>query len=167
MCAWGARFVPPAADLSIPAAAEHPDLYGEYRGGAGGRATAHRLVAIQYPRCPLLESIPAIGPLDAWVVVSAVDAARRFNDQTAVANYRALALTIYQSGEVRQLGRINRDGRGEVRRVLLQCAHTVVRMKNHGTKPLQQFYAQIARRQGKKIAVVALARKLLATAYVC
>jgi hypothetical protein len=40
-------------------------------------------------------------------------------------------------------------------------------MKNHGTKPLQQFYAQIARRQGKKIAVVALARKLLATAYVC
>jgi transposase len=91
-----------------------------------------RVVAIQDPRCPLLESIPAIGPLGARVVVSALDEARRFDDQKAVANYGALAPTIYQSGAVRQLGRINRDGRSEVRRVLLQCAHTVVRMKSAG-----------------------------------
>jgi hypothetical protein len=38
-------------------------------------------------------------------------------------------------------------------------------MKSHGTKPLQQFYSGIARRRGKKIAVMALARKLLITAY--
>jgi transposase len=99
------------------------------------------------------------------VVVTALDEARRFDDQKAVANYGALAPTIYQSGAVRQLGRINRDGRQEVRRVLLQGVHTVVRMKSHGAKPLQQFYVRIAQRQGKKIAVVALARKLLTTAY--
>ena len=52
-----------------------------------------------------------------------------------------------------------------VRRVLLQCAHTVARMNSHGAKPLQQLFARIARRRGKKIAVVALARKLLTTAY--
>lgn len=124
-----------------------------------------RLIAIQDRRCPLLESMPAIGPLASRVVLSAVDEARRFDDQKAVANYGALAPTIYQSGAVRHLGRINRDGRGEVRRVLLQCAHTVVRMKSAGAKPLQQFYARIAKRRGKKIAVVALARKLLTTAY--
>lgn len=124
-----------------------------------------RLLAIQDPRCLLLESIPAMGPLTARVLLSALDDARRFDDQKAVANYGALAPTIYQSGAVRQLGRINRDGRGEVRRVLLQCAHTVARMKSHGAKPLQQFFARIARRRGKKIAVVALARKLLTTAY--
>lgn len=124
-----------------------------------------RLVAIQDRRCPLLESMPAIGPLASRVVLSAVDEARRFDDQKAVANYGALAPTIYQSGPVRQLGRINRDGRGEVRRVLLQCAHTVVRMKSAGAKPLQQFYARIAKRRGKQIAVVALTRKLRTTAY--
>jgi len=124
-----------------------------------------QLVAIQDRRCLLLESIPAIGPMASRVVLSAVDEARRFDDQKAVANYGALAPTIYQSGLVRQLGRINRDGRGEVRRVLLQCAHTVVRMKSAGAKPLQQFYARIAKRRGKKIAVVAVARKLLTTAY--
>lgn len=128
------------------------------------RLTA-RLEAIQDPRCPLLESIPAIGPLSARVLLSALDDARRLDDQKAVANYGALAPTIYQSGAVRQLGRINRDGRGEVRRVLLQCAHSVARMKSQGAKPLQRFFARIARRRGKKIAVVALARKLLTTAY--
>jgi transposase len=129
------------------------------------RQLTARMLAIQDPRCPLLESVPAIGRVASRVLVSAVDEARRFDDQKAVANYGALAPTIYQSGEVRQLGRINRDGRGEVRQVLLQCAHTVVRMKSAGAKPLQHFYARIARRRGKKIAVVALARKLLTTAY--
>jgi transposase len=124
-----------------------------------------RLRATADPRCDVVETIPAFGPVASRVLVSAVDEARRFDDQKAVAKYGALAPTIYQSGAVRQLGRINRDGRGEVRRVLLQCAHTVVRMKSHGAKPLQQFYARIARRRGKKIAVVALARKLLTTAY--
>jgi transposase len=124
-----------------------------------------RMLAIQDPRCPLLESVPAIGPVGSRVLVSALDEARRFDDQKAVANYGALAPTMYQSGAVRQLGRINRDGRLEVRRVLLQCAHTLARMKSHGAKPLQQFYARIARRRGKKIAIVALARKLLTTAY--
>ncbi len=52
-----------------------------------------------------------------------------------------------------------------MRRVLLQCAHTVVRIKSHGAKPLQQFFLRIARRCGKKIAIVALARKLLTTAH--
>ncbi len=72
---------------------------------------------------------------------------------------------MYQSGSVRQLGRIHRDGRLEVRRGLLQCARTVVRLKSQGAKPLQQFYARIAKRRGKKIAVVALARKLRTTVY--
>lgn len=128
------------------------------------RLTA-RLEAIEDPRCLLLETIPAIGPLSARVLLSALDDARRVDDQKAVANYGALTPTIYQSGEVRQLGRINRDGRLEIRRGLLQCAHTVARMNSHGAKPLQQFFARIARRRGKKIAVVALARKLLTTAY--
>jgi transposase len=132
---------------------------------AAERQLTARLGAIEDPRCGLLESIPAIGPLSARVLVSALDDARRFDDHKAVANYGARAPTIYQSGEVRQVGRINLDGRLEVRRVLLQCAHTVARMNSHGAKPLQQFFVRIARRRGKKIAVVALARKLLTTAY--
>jgi hypothetical protein len=38
-------------------------------------------------------------------------------------------------------------------------------MNSHGAQPLQRFFARVARRRGKKIALVALARKLLTTAY--
>lgn len=41
----------------------------------------------------------------------------------------------------------------------------MARMNSHGAKPWQQFGARIARRRSKKIAVVALARTLLTTAY--
>lgn len=129
------------------------------------RQLTDRLRAIRDPRCALLESVPTFGPLAARVLVGALDEARRFDDQKAVANYGALTPTISQSGEVHQLGRINRDGRLEVRRVLLPWAHTLVRMKSQGAKPLHQFYARIAKRRGKKIALVALARNLVTTAY--
>jgi transposase len=129
------------------------------------RQLTEQMLTIQDRRCTLLETIPALGPLSARVLVGALDEVRRFENQKAVAHYGALTPTIYQSGNVRQLGRINRDGRLEVRRVLLQCAHTVVRMKSQGAKPLQQFYTRVCHRRGKKIAVVAVARKLLTTAY--
>lgn len=133
---------------------------------AAERELTTRMLAIQDPRCALLETIPAIGPLTARVLVGALDEAHRFDDKKAVANYGALTPTIYQSGGVTQLGPINRDGRLEVRRVLLQCAHAVARIKkSHGAQPLQHFYAGVARRRGKKVAIVALARKLLTTAY--
>jgi transposase len=79
---------------------------------AAERQLTARLEAIEDPRCPLLESIPAIGPLAARVWVSALDEVQRFEDSKAVANDGALAPTIYQSGALRQVGRINRDGRG-------------------------------------------------------
>lgn len=124
-----------------------------------------RILEIKDKRITLLESIPAIGKLTSRVLVSAIDDVKRFDRAKEVANYGALTPRIYQSGDVRQLGRINRDGRHEVRKVLLQCAHTIGRMKTLGSKPLREFYQRIEKRRGKKIAVVALARKLLTTSY--
>jgi transposase len=133
---------------------------------AAERRLTTQLVAIKDPRCALLETIPAIGPITSRVLVAALDEVQRFDDKKAVANYGGLTPTIYQSGGVTHLGRINRDGRLEVRRVLLQCAHTVARMtRSHGATPLQQFHGRLVRRRGKKIATVAVARKLRTTAY--
>jgi transposase len=98
-------------------------------------------------------------------LLGALDEASRFDNKKAAAKYGALTPSIYQSGNVTQMGRICRDGRHEIRRVLLQCAHTVARMKNFESKPLREFFERIHKRRGKKIAVVALARKLLTIAY--
>lgn len=124
-----------------------------------------RMVEIKDVRVDLLESIPAVGKLSSRVLLGAIDDAKRFDNKKCVANYGALTPTIYQSGNVTQLGRINRDGRQEVRRVLIQCAHLIPRMKSPAAKPLRDFYERVMRKRSKKIAVVALARKLLTTAY--
>jgi len=124
-----------------------------------------RIAEIENAQTKLLETIPAIGVLSSRTLVAALDDVKRFDNRKAVAKYGALTPTIYQSGEVVHLGRINRNGRHEVRRVLLQCAHLLARMKSPAAKPLREFYERLARRSGKKKALVALARKLLTVAY--
>lgn len=124
-----------------------------------------RIAEIENKETKLLETIPSIGVLSSRTILGALDNVERFENRKAVAKYGALTPTIYQSGDVTQLGRINRDGRHEVRRVLLQCAHLLPRMKSPASRPLREFYERLAKRSGKKKALVALARKLLTIAY--
>jgi transposase len=124
-----------------------------------------KMVQVQDDRCQLLETIPAIGKIASRVLVGALDDARRFDNKRCVANYGGLAPTIYQSGDTTNLGRINRDGRREVRKTLLQCAHTIQRMVSRDAAPIREFFERIEKRRGKKRAVVATARKLLTIAY--
>jgi transposase len=124
-----------------------------------------RISEINNKDIELLETIPGIGVLSSRVLVSAIDDAKRFDNKKAASKYAALTPRIYQSGGVTHLGHINRDGRMEVRKVLLQCSHTITRMKSYEAWPLREFFERIKRRRGKKIAVVALARKLLTIAY--
>jgi transposase len=124
-----------------------------------------KILEIKHKDIELLESIPGIGGLTSRVLVSAIDDAKRFDSKKSVSKYGGLTPRIYQSGGVTHLGRINRDGRMEMRKVLLQCAHTITRMKSYEAWPLKAFFDRIRKRRGKKIAVVALARKLLTIAY--
>jgi transposase len=124
-----------------------------------------KILAIEHEDLKRLQSIPGIGGLSSRVIVSAIDEVKRFESKKGLAKYGALTPRIYQSGGVTHLGRINRDGRHEVRRVLLQCAHTVARMKSYEARPLRMFFERVRQRRGKKIAIVALARKLLTIAY--
>ncbi len=131
----------------------------------GETALVTELRKLSDDRTRLLETIPSIGVLSARTVVSALDDAARFDNRKCVAKYGALTPTIYQSGDVVQHGRINRDGRQEIRRVLLQCAHGAVRMKSPASAPLRHFYRRLENARGKKKALVALARKLLVICY--
>lgn len=124
-----------------------------------------RILKIEDKRCDLLETIPLIGKITSRVLVGGLDNVDRFDGKREIANYCALTPTIYQSGNVTNLGRINRDGRHEIRKVLLQCAHSIVRTNNTDVKPLKTFFTRLEKKRGKKKAVVALARKLLTTAY--
>lgn len=159
-----------AALAKLKVGASTQQIVASFKGGIEALAHAEgeltrRIVAIKDRRIELLESIPSIGELSARVLLGALDEAKRFDNKKCVAKYGALSPRIYQSGDVVHLGRINRDGRQELRRVLLQCAHTLTRMRSPGARPLRAFFERVLKRRGKKIAIVALARKLLTTAY--
>ncbi|MDC8450950.1 MAG: transposase [Nitrospira sp.] len=156
------KLVSGAKRADLRGASGHPPASGACRGGTcAGAAGVSQCTATIAARAGGADQYPPRGRVSGRAPV----AGKVFCGRHLAGEDEALAPTIYQSGAVRQLGRINRDGRQEVRRVLLQCAHTVVRIKSHGAKPLQQFFLRIARRCGKKIAIVALARKLLTTAH--
>ncbi len=141
-----------------------------YRPGIEALAAAEaqlvaQLKALADARTKLVETVPGVGVLSSRTLVSALDDATRFTNRKCVAKYGALTPTIYQSGDVVQLGRIGRDGRQEIRRVMLQCAHTIVRMRSPAAVPLWAFFARLEKTRGKKRAMVALARKLLVVCY--
>lgn len=124
------------------------------------------MLAIEDKRIELLKTIPAIGDITSRVLLSALDNVERFENKKSITNYGALSPTHYQSGNVNHHGHVNRDGRIEVRAVLLQCAQTIARMKySPSVAPLKDFFERIEKRRGKKRAVVAICRKLLTTAY--
>jgi len=60
---------------------------------------------------------------------------------------------------------ISRTGRRELRAVWVQIAHLVVNDRRRASQLLRHWHGVVARRRGKKTAIVALARKLLRIAY--
>ncbi len=69
------------------------------------------------------------------------------------------------SGEKRQLGHITKAGNGRMRWLLVEAAWQILRSKSPQTLALRTWTVQIAHRRGKRIAVVALARRLAGILY--
>ena len=69
------------------------------------------------------------------------------------------------SGEQRQLGHITKAGNGRMRGLLVEAAWHILRSKSPQTLALRTWTLTIAQRRGKRIAVVALARRLAGILY--
>jgi transposase len=107
-----------------------------------------------------LTTLPGIGPITASAYVAALDDAARFGGAAQVASYLGLVPREYSSGEQQRRGRVMRSAHPYVQALLVQAAWRIVRVKNPRTAALRTWADAIARRRGKKIAMVALARRL-------
>jgi transposase len=116
-------------------------------------------------RAARLRTMPKVGPLAALTLVSAVDDVRRFSSSRKLVGYSGLAPSVRQSSERTVYGPITRQGRRELRGVWVQVAHLVAIDRSKATAPLRSWFNRVARRRGRKTAVVALARRLLVIAY--
>lgn len=117
------------------------------------------------PRVARLQTIPGVGQVSAQTLVASVDRIERFASAKKLVAYSGLAPSVRASGERVAYGRITKQGRSEIRAVWVQAAHAVLAVKDTAAAPLQRWCERLARRRGKKTAIVALARKLLTIAF--
>ncbi len=117
------------------------------------------------PRVQLLQTMPFIGPVTAAAFVAALDDAARFHHAHQVEAYLGLVPRERSSGDTQHRGRITKAGNVRVRWLLVQAALSIRRARNPRTAPLAAWATRLAARRGKKIATVALARRLAGILY--
>ena len=112
------------------------------------------------PVIHLLTSAPGVGLIVAAAFVSVIDEAHRFKNAHQVGSYLGLVPLEDSSGGPRRLGSITKKGNSYMRMLAVQAAWTIYRA-NDTSDPLCRWVHAVAKRRGKRIAVVALARRLV------
>ena len=107
-----------------------------------------------------LQSVPGVGPLVALAFRATVDDIHRFPSANHVSSSLGLVPSEHSSAERRVRGPITKIGAGATRALLVQAAWAFWRSRRSGGTPLRQWVEALAARRGKRIAVVALARRL-------
>jgi transposase len=106
---------------------------------------------------PYLLQLPGIGLLTAMTILSAIGQIERFPTAKKLVGYAGLGAKVHSSGQTHRTGGITKQGRKELRRVLIEAAWTAVRYDQHW----QQQFEHLAYHIGREKAIVAIARKLL------
>ena len=106
---------------------------------------------------PYLLQLPGIGLITAMTILSAIGEIERFPTAKKLVGYAGLGAKVHASGQTHRTGGITKQGRRELRRVLIEAAWTAVRYDQHW----QEQFEHLAYRIGREKAIVAIARKLL------
>lgn len=106
-----------------------------------------------------LQQVKGVGPRLAEALVAHLDDPHRFTSGRQVSAYVGLVPRQFESGTMKRVGRITRRGPSLLRGMLIEVAWMVYRHNAWA----RRFVQQVSRgmKQRKKIAIVALARKLL------
>lgn len=117
-----------------------------------------KALAKQDPVCPRLMSIPGIGPITSLWFVAVIDDITRFKCAHDCEAYLGVTPGERSSSDRRQRTGITKAGSTDMRRCLVQAAWAARR--THGVHPMLDWTLEVEKRRGKRVAVLALARKL-------
>ena len=111
-------------------------------------------------RVKRMTTVPGVGPVVAATFVSVIDDVSRFSNAGQVASYLGLVPRVYASAGKETTGGISKQGSKYLRAVLLQAALMMARSKDPRVKALIEWRDQLAARRGRKLANVALSRRI-------
>ena len=113
------------------------------------------------PEAQRLMTHPGVGPLTALAFVLIIGEADRFQCGKQVASYLGLVPLEDSSGNRRRLGHITKQGSSMLRFLLVEAAQVTVR----SLPEWRNKYLHLMMRRGRKIAKVAMARRLAVRLY--
>jgi len=113
------------------------------------------------PEARRLQTHPGVGPLTALAFVLIIGRADRFQCGKQIASYLGLGPLEESSGNRRRLGHITKQGNSLLRFLLVEAAQVTAR----SIPEWRSKYFHLAMRRGRKIAKVAMARKLAVQMY--
>jgi transposase len=112
------------------------------------------------PRVKVLTTLPGVGQFTALVMLAEIGDISRFGSARKLASWAGLTPTVRGSDLTVRHGHISKQGSAWLRWVLNQAAQTAKRSPEFAAT-----YSAIAQRRGKKIATIAISRKLLTRAW--
>ena len=112
------------------------------------------------PRVKVLKTLPGAGEFTALVMLAEIGDITRFGSARKLASWAGLTPTVRGSDLTVRHGHISKQGSAWLRWALNQAAQTAKRSPEFAAT-----YAAISGRRGKKIATIAIARKLLTRAW--
>jgi transposase len=110
--------------------------------------------------CRRLMTVPGVGPVTALRFVAALDTVERFTSAHSVQSYVGLTPGEHSSSKLKRRTSITKAGSPELRWALVQAAWAARRTRNNGVDPMVVWSRGVEERRGKRIATVALARKI-------
>lgn len=112
-----------------------------------------------------LQTAPAIGAVTSAAFLALIDDVGRFPRAHALESYVGLVPSEWSSSEKKLRGRITKAGDTRVRWLLVEAGWTIMRSRRPESQPLRDWAEGIAGRRGRKVAAVALARRLAGILY--
>lgn len=116
------------------------------------------MIAEADPICRRLMTMPGVGPVTSVRFVAAIDRIERFGSPHQLEAYLGLTPGENSSSERQRRTGITKAGPPQVRRALVQAAWSFVRTRPND--PAAIWTVEVKNRRGKKVAIVALARKM-------
>jgi transposase len=113
--------------------------------------------------CVRLMSMPGVGPVVSARFVAALDDISRFGDAHRVASYLGLTPGERSSSERTRRTGITKAGSPRVRAMLTQAAWSLRRSRPQD--PMVLWALEVEKRRGKRVAIMALARKMAGVLY--
>lgn len=113
------------------------------------------------PRAEALMTIPGVGQLTAYLLLSEIGDVGRFLSAKKLCAYSGLVPRTYQSGEHCYTGAITRQGNRYIRYAMVEAAQLAYKRD----PALGHFYDRLKQKKGSAKARVAVARKLLVAVY--